>query len=123
MSYSKNEFIVFDGNNDPYKILNSKTCHDDSIGNYATLALAKSACNVNSNCRGVFDQSCDFKNTFYLCPVSKALKYAADFSCVHEKIGGKLNFQVYCIYVIYIISKILQICKDFKLSRSKIQFN
>ena len=70
-----------------YQQRNLKHCASNDYGSYLTLTLAQSACSSDSNCRGVYDTSCDNSGSFYLCPISADLKISSR-SCVYEKIGS-----------------------------------
>ena len=67
-----------------FKKISKKHCLGDKYGNYPTESAAKTACAADSNCKGVYDISCDNKDTFYLCPLSST--YApSQSSCILEK--------------------------------------
>ena len=66
----------------------SKHCINGVYVEYSTLSLAQSACNSDSNCRGVNDQYCDNSGSFNLCPISARLEASAYGSCVYEKTAG-----------------------------------
>jgi len=57
-------------------------------GNYATLAKAQEAClKLGSKCSGVYDSSCDGRNTFYTCTTAKWATSTS--SCVYSPQGGR----------------------------------
>ena len=73
----------------PYEQQKLKHC-SSHFGSYSTLDTAMSACNSNSYCGGVLDQSCNNKEPFYLCPISIPLVEASSMAakgCVYRKIG------------------------------------
>ena len=51
--------------------------------NGSTLEKAKEECNVDKNCKGVLDGSCDQTN-YFLC-INLASDYPSAKGCVHEK--------------------------------------
>ena len=79
--------MCFEGNAVTYERQNLKHCYPNKYGAYSTLALAKSACNSDLNCRGVYDLSCDNSGSFYLCPISAGLRKSGS-SCVYQKKEG-----------------------------------
>ena len=64
---------------------NYKHCYSNKYGEYSTLSLAQSACDSDSNCRGVYDEYCD-NEKFTLCPISAALEESTADSCVYDKV-------------------------------------
>ena len=79
--------LCFEGNADTYEQHNLKHCNSNKYGEYSTLSLAQSACSSDSNCRGVYDGSCDNSGSFYLCPTSADLEISSS-SCVYKKKEG-----------------------------------
>ena len=66
---------------------NSKYCANAyAYGDYSTLSLTQSACDSDSNCRGVYDPSCDDSGSFKLCPISAGLEASSAGSCVYVKV-------------------------------------
>ena len=65
---------------------NSKHCEYNAYGYYSTLSLAQSACDLDSNCGGVYDSSCDNSGLFKLCPESASLEASTAGSCVYVKV-------------------------------------
>ena len=59
-------------------------CYSDRYENFSTESAAKTACSVDSNCKGVYDSGCDNKGPFYLCPLS-ATYAPSTSSCILEK--------------------------------------
>ena len=93
---------------------NYKHCYSNKYGEYSTLSLAQSACDSDSNCRGVYDESCDNSGSFYLCLISAGLEASTGGSCVYEKTAGSWHFDscgsgvkiiyyiiIFCLYVIF----------------------
>ena len=69
-----------------YKHCNSYTgTIHGKYGNYSTLSLAQSACDSDSNCRGVYDDVCENTGPFHLCPISADLEESPS-NCVYEKV-------------------------------------
>ena len=56
----------------------------DKYGNYSTLESAQTACSSDIHCKAVYDEHCDNKDTFHLCPVTATLQSSQN-SCVYEK--------------------------------------
>ena len=56
----------------------------DKYGNFPTLKSAQSACISDTNCNAVYDEHCDNKGEFYLCPTTTSLQ-SSQHSCVYEK--------------------------------------
>ena len=83
--------LCFEGNAIEYEYerRNMIHCANDGYGRYSKLSLAKSDCDLDPKCRGVYDSNCDNSNTFYLCPVSVPLESTWRTSCVYEKIGSE----------------------------------
>ena len=52
---------------DDYIKLLYKHCNDDDYGSYDTVDEAKSACNSDSNCNGVYDHYCNGAANISLC--------------------------------------------------------
>ena len=65
-----------------------KNCGSNIYGEYSTLSLAQSACDFDSNCTGVYDESCDNSDSFNLCSISAGLEASTGGSCVYEKTAG-----------------------------------
>ena len=63
-----------------------KDCPIDRYGSYSTFELAKKECSLTSTCGSVFDNKCDDKAPFSLCP-SKAYFITSTKSCLYEKQG------------------------------------
>ena len=76
----------------PYEQQNSKHCAKNKYGEYSTLPLAQSACDSDSNCRGVYDEHCDNSAPFNLCLISAGLEASSTGSCVYEKTAGSYHF-------------------------------
>ena len=67
---------------------NDKHCASNEYGSYSTWSLARSACDSDSDCRGVYDEYCDNLDSFTLCHISAALEEspAPTHSCVYDKV-------------------------------------
>ena len=66
--------------------LELKHCSEDKYGDYSTLEGAQSACTVDSNCQGVYDDDCDGLGSHYLCPINAQLIVPEPReSCVYTK--------------------------------------
>ena len=61
----------------------NKGCEYDEYGNYSSLENAKSACDSDSKCWGVYDKWGDDRD-FSLCPYG-AKAYSSSFSCTYFK--------------------------------------
>jgi len=77
-----------------FKKISQKHCFDSKYGSYPTESAAKTACAADSNCKGVYDISCDNKNPFHLCPLS-ATYAPSQSSCILEKttLGNEFGCQ------------------------------
>ena len=51
---------------------------------FASIDLAKSNCEKDEDCQGVYDDRCDGQDEFYLCDRKGELK-PSDNCCVHRK--------------------------------------
>ena len=69
-----------------YEKRHSTHCAPSDFGSYSSLSLAKSACNSNVRCKGVYDNLCDNYNSFSLCPLSSDFEIGETHSCVYEKL-------------------------------------
>lgn len=66
-----------------YKKEEGKHCYYDKYGSYETLDDAIAACDVDSNCGKIYDESCDDAGPFHLCP----------------KISVVLDSEISCLYL------------------------
>ena len=71
-----------------YERQNSNHCANTKYEEYSTLSIAQSACDSDSNCRGVYDGDCDNSGSFNLCLISAGLEASSSGSCVYEKTSG-----------------------------------
>ena len=60
------------------------------------MPLAQSACDSDSNCKGVYDEYCDNSAPFNLCLMSAGLEASIYGSCVYEKTAGIYHFNSCC---------------------------
>ena len=60
-------------------------CDDDAYGSYDTIDQAKSACDSDSNCKGVYDNSCDGETRISLCSFGSDSQKSTIGSCVYIK--------------------------------------
>ena len=78
-----------------YEQLESSNCAKDKYGSYSTFTQARSACDSDPTCKGVYDEDIyDRSNTYHLCPVLAALESSRKVSenfrkVVYEKRGNK----------------------------------
>jgi len=71
---------------EPYTKLDDKHCFPDRYKEFSTIQSAKDACSADSNCKGVYDRSCDAQaNDIYLCPTSVTLRNSTISSCIFQK--------------------------------------
>ena len=72
--------------------LENTHCYDEKYGEYETLDEAKVVCHSDSNCIAVYDNSCDNKNAFYLCPKGLPLEDSPT-SCIYQnpKASGRYS--------------------------------
>ena len=68
------------------------TFGDDRLGEtYKTLDQAMDVCKFLSNCVAVYDELCDNKDGFKICP-SGSMTHATSDSCSYYKLGKNLSF-------------------------------
>ena len=72
-----------------YTKLIGKSCYPERYGSHLTLEAAKGHCTTDPDCRGIYDNRCDSKGKYYLCPADKPYTSSDhdqnQLSCVHEK--------------------------------------
>ena len=78
------KWYIFASSVKSYKKEERKHCYYDKYGNYENLDDAIAACDLDSNCGKIYDESCDDAGPFYLCPkISVVLE--AKKSCLYLK--------------------------------------
>ena len=67
-----------------YTKLLDKHCQSDDYGEYSTVDQAKTACDSDSNCIGVYDADCNGKPQIALCPKGSDFE-ESQVSCIYQK--------------------------------------
>ena len=90
---SKNTVVFFSDKS--FTKIENKHCFSNKYGSYDTLAEAKVACGRDGNCSAAYDENCNNKAPFYLCPKSSSPEHSSLLSCLYQK-TGRLSFGRHC---------------------------
>ena len=61
------------------------SCGELSYQQYDNIEKAKSACDADTDCNGVYDKKCDNDGPFELCPINSHTMPSVVESCLWEK--------------------------------------
>ena len=73
------------------------SCGESPYQQYNTIEKAKSACDADAGCNGVYDKKCDNDGPFELCPKNSDRIASVVKSCVWEKTHSTGKYHLFFI--------------------------